>query len=95
MLTPNNSPQHGPRAPQMVPYVQQSHTPKQTWTGQLTGGLIDMHQNRYKYFRWTPKTAKVTFMYVIVVPAALMALGYGTQVCILDTHLRDGRLMMG
>ena len=42
--------------------------------------MIDMHQNRYKYFRWTPRTAKITFAYVVVVPTALVVLAYGTNV---------------
>ncbi|KAF8462048.1 NADH:ubiquinone oxidoreductase 6.6kD subunit [Kalaharituber pfeilii] len=38
-----------------------------------------MHQNRYKYFRWTPRTAKITFAYVVVVPSILLWVAYGTE----------------
>lgn len=39
-----------------------------------------MQKNRYKYFRWTPRTATITFMYVIVGPAIVGYIGYKTQV---------------
>ncbi|KAF2799654.1 hypothetical protein K505DRAFT_320978 [Melanomma pulvis-pyrius CBS 109.77] len=35
-----------------------------------------MTTNRHKYFRWTPRTAWLTFAYVIVVPATLGVAGY-------------------
>lgn len=39
-----------------------------------------MTMNRYRYFRWTPRTALITFNYVVVVPAILMAVAYSTEV---------------
>jgi hypothetical protein len=39
-----------------------------------------MIQNRYKYFRWTRRTAGITFMYVVVVPGIIGYLGYKTDV---------------
>ncbi|RPB28647.1 hypothetical protein L211DRAFT_833628 [Terfezia boudieri ATCC MYA-4762] len=45
-------------------------------------GLIKwyhMHMNRYKYFRWTPRTVKLTFWYVFAVPTALGYLAYKTE----------------
>lgn len=36
--------------------------------------------NRHKYFRWTPRTAWITFAYVVVVPAMLGTAGYMTEV---------------
>ena len=40
----------------------------------------DMNANRYKYFRWTPRTAWITFVYVAVVPSVLGYVGYVTEV---------------
>ena len=39
-----------------------------------------MHANRYKYFRWTKRTAGITFMYMVVVPAIFGYIGYTTDV---------------
>ena len=39
-----------------------------------------MHQNRYKFFRWTPRTAKITFWYVVAVPLALGVVAFKTEV---------------
>lgn len=36
--------------------------------------------NRYKYFRWTPRTAKLTFWYVFAVPTLLGILAFKTEV---------------
>jgi hypothetical protein len=36
--------------------------------------------NRHKYFRWTKRTAFITTMYVVVVPATLGYFGYITDV---------------
>lgn len=41
----------------------------------------DMSTNRYKYFRWTPRTALITFNYVILVPAIFGVVAYSTDVC--------------
>ncbi|KAF3041174.1 hypothetical protein E8E12_009581 [Didymella heteroderae] len=35
--------------------------------------------NRHKYFRWTKRTAFLTTMYVVVVPATLGYFGYITD----------------
>ena len=50
--------------------------------GKSDDDLIDMHMNRYKYFRWTPRTVKLTFWYVFAVPTALGYLAYKTEVYI-------------
>lgn len=39
-----------------------------------------MYVNRHKYFRWTPRTAGITFMYMVVVPAIVGYIGYTTDV---------------
>lgn len=39
-----------------------------------------MYTNRYKYFRWTPRTAWINFVYVVAVPSAVAYLGWATDV---------------
>lgn len=46
----------------------------------LIESKTDLNKNRFRYFRWTPYTAKVTIMYTCVVPAIVFALGYYTDV---------------
>jgi len=43
-----------------------------------------MSTNRHWYFRWTPRTARITLMYVVVVPGLLLLLAKKTEVRILD-----------
>ncbi|KAK4457469.1 hypothetical protein QBC42DRAFT_309356 [Cladorrhinum samala] len=38
--------------------------------------LGNMITNRYKYFRWTKRTAYISFMYVFVVPGVIGYLGW-------------------
>ncbi|KAH6849756.1 hypothetical protein B0I37DRAFT_413205 [Chaetomium sp. MPI-CAGE-AT-0009] len=38
--------------------------------------LGNMVANRYKYFRWTKRTATISFVYVMVIPAIVGYLGY-------------------
>lgn len=40
----------------------------------------DMQSNRHIFFRWTPRTARVTIMYAVVVPAIIGYIGYKTDV---------------
>ncbi|KAF2657610.1 hypothetical protein K491DRAFT_777013 [Lophiostoma macrostomum CBS 122681] len=35
--------------------------------------------NRHKYFRWTPRTAGITFAFMVVVPGMLGVAGYMTE----------------
>lgn len=39
-----------------------------------------MQSNRYKYFRWTPRTARITFIWVVAVPAMVGYAAYKTDV---------------
>jgi hypothetical protein len=39
-----------------------------------------MTTNRHKYFRWTRRTAWLSFAYVMLVPAMLGTAGYMTEV---------------
>lgn len=42
--------------------------------------LADMRKNRYKYFRWTPRTAMTSLIYVVAVPFLVGVLAYKTDV---------------
>lgn len=42
-----------------------------------------MQKTRHHFFRWTPRTARITFMYVVVVPAIFGYVAYKTDVSIL------------
>lgn len=39
-----------------------------------------MMVERYRFFRWTPRTAWISFAYVIAVPALFGYMGYVTDV---------------
>lgn len=39
-----------------------------------------MQSNRHIWFRWTPRTARISFIYIAVVPAIIGYLGYKTDV---------------
>jgi len=39
----------------------------------------NMWTNRHKYFRWTPRTARITFAYVVAFPAFIGYLAYTTD----------------
>ncbi|OJD12068.1 hypothetical protein AJ78_07281 [Emergomyces pasteurianus Ep9510] len=39
----------------------------------------DLNVNRYKYFRWTPRTAWISFCYMALVPGVLAYVGYKTD----------------
>jgi hypothetical protein len=39
-----------------------------------------MQKNRHHYFRWTPRTARLTFIYVAVLPAIMGYIAYQTDV---------------
>ncbi|KAI2626717.1 NADH:ubiquinone oxidoreductase 6.6kD subunit [Hypoxylon sp. NC1633] len=41
--------------------------------------LGTMTTNRHKYFRWTPRTARITFMYAVVVPVIFGIVAYKTD----------------
>jgi hypothetical protein len=38
-----------------------------------------MMVNRHKYFRWTPRTVGITFMFMVVVPGIMGTAGYMTE----------------
>ncbi|KAI0386224.1 NADH:ubiquinone oxidoreductase 6.6kD subunit [Hypomontagnella monticulosa] len=41
--------------------------------------LGTMTTNRHKYFRWTPRSARITFMYAIFVPTLFGIVAYTTD----------------
>ena len=41
-----------------------------------------MYVKRHEYFRWTPRTAWLTFVYVAAIPSAFLYLAYSTEVSI-------------
>ncbi|UNI16324.1 hypothetical protein JDV02_002762 [Purpureocillium takamizusanense] len=41
--------------------------------------LQAMTKNRHHFFRWTPRTARLTFIYVAVVPAIFGYIAYKTD----------------
>ncbi|WQF76219.1 hypothetical protein CDEST_01233 [Colletotrichum destructivum] len=41
--------------------------------------LGHMQSNRHIFFRWTPRTARVTLMYAVVVPVIVGYIGYKTD----------------
>lgn len=43
-------------------------------------GNLGMHDNRHKYFRWTPRTAWITIVYVVIVPSVIGTIAYRTDV---------------
>lgn len=49
-------------------------------TPSLTPAITDMTSNRYKYFRWTPRTARITFAYMVIVPGIVGYIAYKTDV---------------
>ncbi|KKY28677.1 putative nadh:ubiquinone oxidoreductase subunit [Phaeomoniella chlamydospora] len=38
--------------------------------------VYDLNKNRYKYFKWTPRTARVAFVYAGLIPASLAYVFY-------------------
>jgi hypothetical protein len=46
-----------------------------------------MFINRHKYFRWTGRTARITFAYVVAFPALIGYLAYTTDVRMLQWML--------
>lgn len=39
-----------------------------------------MYVKRHEYFRWTPRTAWLTAVYVAIIPAGFLYMGYRTDV---------------
>lgn len=56
----------------------------------LTFDGTAMQTNRVKYFRWTPRTARITFMYAVFVPAIFGVVAYQTDVSLCCPSPRVG-----
>lgn len=54
----------------------------------------DMIINRHKYFRWTKRTAFLTFAYVVAVPAFVGYIGFVTDVSYALPHLPSGLALL-
>lgn len=50
-----------------------------------------MNVKRHEYFRWTPRTAWLTFTYVVAIPSSLLYLAYRTDVSFLPKRLNRGK----
>lgn len=42
---------------------------------------IEYTANRWKYFKWTPRNAWLSFVYMALIPGTLAYVGYKTDVC--------------
>ena len=45
---------------------------------------LDMYVKRHEFFRWTPRTAWLSFAYVIAVPSAFLYMAFKTEVSTMD-----------
>jgi hypothetical protein len=48
-----------------------------------------MYVKRHEYFRWTPRTAWLSFAYVIAVPSAFLYMAFKTEVSAPPKERRD------
>lgn len=55
--------------------------------GLISFTKTDMNNNRHKYFRWTPRTAWLSFVYVLVIPGIVGYIGYTTDVSVLTSPI--------
>ena len=51
-----------------------------------TDGESDMYVKRHQYFKWTPRTAWLSFAYVFAVPSVFMYMSYANEVS-LPSHI--------
>ena len=47
-----------------------------------------MYVKRHEFFRWTPRTAWLTFAYVVAVPSAFLYMGWQTDVSLARAVLK-------
>lgn len=47
-----------------------------------------MQKDRHKYFRWTPRTARLTFIYVALIPSIMGYIAYKTDVSVCEQARR-------
>ena len=56
----------------------------------------ELGETRYRYFRWTPRTVRLSLLYAIAIPGALTYLAYKTEVCFSTAPgCAEGRALMG
>ena len=46
----------------------------------MLGWRADMSTNRFKYFRWTARTARISFIYMVFIPSLVGYMAYHTDV---------------
>ena len=57
---------------------------------------LDMYVKRHEYFRWTKRTAFLSFAYVIAVPSAFLYMAFQTEVSLFRLLLPEcQRRMIG
>ena len=44
----------------------------------------EVNANRWKYFRWTPRHAFFSFVYMLAIPATLGYISYNTEVWLIS-----------
>lgn len=54
--------------------------------GAVLTSAADMYVKRHEYFRWTPRTAWLSFVYIVAVPAGFLYMGYKTEVSDYSQH---------
>ena len=53
-----------------------------------------MYIKRHEYFRWTPRTAGITFVYVVAIPFVLGVIGYTSDVSLSTIRVSATMLTM-
>ena len=53
--------------------------------------MVDMYVKRHEFFRWTSRTAFLTFTYVIAVPSVFLYMGFATDVSLHSLRSDGGK----
>ncbi|KAH6872303.1 hypothetical protein BKA58DRAFT_438419 [Alternaria rosae] len=65
--------------PAIIKWAKNWRVENKEWPQRRKSLDMDMTVNRHKYFRWTKRTAWLTFAYVVLVPGMLGTAGYMTE----------------
>lgn len=71
-----------------IPSYLPSALSSQSHSNQLTNST-ELNANRYKYFRWSPRHAWLSFVYMALIPGTLGYLAYKTEVSYIDGGVRQ------
>ncbi|PGH30084.1 hypothetical protein GX50_07146 [[Emmonsia] crescens] len=66
----------------LIPHCVPSFFGKTSYSSHRLLLCLELNVNRYKYFRWTPRTAWISFCYMALVPGVLAYVGYKTDVSV-------------